>query len=310
MKEKVYIIGAGFVGAECANELARKDFCDIVLIDILEGIPQGKSLDMTHANPIRYISPSIKGQNNYDGIEEAKVVVITAGVPRKPGMTREELLDTNFNIMKNVIGEIKKKNKNAILIVVTNPLDAMTYAAYKLSGFERERVIGMAGVLDSTRFRAFLAMELGVAYEDVSAITLGTHGDLMVPLPKYATVGGIPVNHLLPKEKIDAIVDRTRKAGTEIVSLLKTGSAYYAPGVSTAIMVESIIKDKKRVLSASVLLKGEYGIKDIFVGVPVVLGENGVEKVIEMKLEPDELNALRKSAEHVKKMQEEIDRKL
>ncbi|MEO0253896.1 MAG: malate dehydrogenase [candidate division WOR-3 bacterium] len=310
MKEKVYIIGAGFVGAECANELARKDFCDVVLIDILEGIPQGKSLDMTHANPIRYISPNIKGQNSYDGIEEAKVIVITAGVPRKPGMTREELLDTNFNIIKSVIGEIKKKNNHAILIIVTNPLDAMTYAAYKLSGFERERVIGMAGVLDSTRFRAFLAMELGVAYEDVSAITLGTHGDLMVPLPKYATVGGIPVSHLLPKEKIDAIVDRTRKAGTEIVSLLKTGSAYYAPGVSTAIMVESIIKDKKRVLSASVLLKGEYGIKDIFVGVPVVLGEKGVERVIEMKLEPDEMEALKKSAEHVKKMQEEIDRKL
>ena len=310
MKEKVYIIGAGFVGAECANELARKDFCDIVLVDILEGIPQGKSLDMTHANPIRYISPNIRGQNNYDGIEEAKVIVITAGVPRKPGMTREELLDTNFNIIKSVIGEIKKKNKKAILIIVTNPLDAMTYAAYRLSGFERERVIGMAGVLDSTRFRAFLAMELGVAYEDVSAITLGTHGDLMVPLPKYATVGGIPVTHLLPKEKIDAIVDRTRKAGTEIVSLLKTGSAYYAPGVSTAIMVESIIKDKKRVLSASVLLKGEYGINDIFVGVPVVLGEKGVERVIEMKLEPDELEALKKSAEHVKKMQEEIDSKL
>ncbi|MEO0270366.1 MAG: malate dehydrogenase [candidate division WOR-3 bacterium] len=310
MKEKVYIIGAGFVGAECANELARKDFCDVVLIDILEGIPQGKSLDMTHANPIRYISPNIKGQNSYDGIEEAKVIVITAGVPRKPGMTREELLDTNFNIIKSVIGEIKKKNNHAILIIVTNPLDAMTYAAYKLSGFERERVIGMAGVLDSTRFRAFLAMELGVAYEDVSAITLGTHGDLMVPLPKYATVGGIPVTHLLPKEKIDLIVDRTRKAGTEIVSLLKTGSAYYAPGVSTAIMVESIIKDKKRILSASVLLKGEYGIKDIFVGVPVVLGEKGVERVIEMKLEPDEMEALKKSAEHVKKMQEEIDKKL
>lgn len=310
MKEKVYIIGAGFVGAECANELARKDFCDIVLIDILEGIPQGKSLDMTHATPIRYISSNIRGKNNYDGIEDAKVIVITAGVPRKPGMTREELLDTNFNIIKSVIKEIKKKNNHAILIVVTNPLDAMTYAAYRLSGFERERVIGMAGVLDSARFRAFLAMELGVAYEDISAITLGTHGDLMVPLPKYATVGGIPVDHLLPKEKIDAIVDRTRKAGTEIVSLLKTGSAYYAPGVSTAIMVESIIKGKKRVLSASFLLKGEYGIKDIFVGVPVVLGENGVEKVIEMKLEPDELNALKKSAEHVKKMQEEIDRKL
>lgn len=310
MKEKVYIIGAGFVGAECANELARKDFCDVVLIDILEGIPQGKSLDMTHANPIRYISPNIKGQNSYDGIEEAKVIVITAGVPRKPGMTREELLDTNFNIIKSVIGEIKKKNNHAILIIVTNPLDAMTYAAYKLSGFERERVIGMAGVLDSTRFRAFLAMELGVAYEDVSAITLGTHGDLMVPLPKYATVGGIPITHLLPKEKIDLIVDRTRKAGTEIVSLLKTGSAYYAPGVSTAIMVESIIKDKKRILSASVLLKGEYGIKDIFVGVPVVLGEKGVERVIEMKLEPDEMEALKKSAEHVKKMQEEIDKKL
>ncbi len=310
MKEKVYIIGAGHVGAECANELIRKDFCDVVLIDIVEGIPQGKSLDMAHANPVRYISPNIKGQNNYDGIEEANVIVITAGVPRKPGMSREELLDVNFNIMKSIIGEIKKRNNKAILIIVTNPLDAMTYAAYKLSGFERERVLGMAGVLDSIRFRAFIAMELGVAYEDVSGITLGSHGDLMVPLPKYATVGGIPVTHLLPKEKIDAIAERTRNAGGEIVSLLKTGSAYYAPGVSTAIMVESIIKDKKRVLSASVLLKGEYGINDIFVGVPVVLGARGVERVLEMKLEADELEALKRSAEHVKKMQEEIDMKL
>ncbi|MEN3046724.1 MAG: malate dehydrogenase [Candidatus Hydrothermales bacterium] len=310
MKEKVFIVGAGYVGAETANYLAMRDFCDIVMIDILEGVPQGKSLDMSHANPIRYASPNIRGQNNYDGIEEAKVIVITAGVPRKPGMTREELLDVNFNIIKSVTEEIKKRNKNAILIVVTNPLDAMTYAAYKISGFERERVIGMAGVLDSTRFRAFIAMELGVAYEDVSAITLGTHGDLMVPLPKYATVGGIPVTHLIPKDKLDSIVERTRKAGTEIVSLLKTGSAYYGPGAATAIMVESIIKDKKRVVSASVLLKGEYGINDIFVGVPIVLGEKGVEKIIEMKLEPEELEALKKSAEHVKKMQEEIDAKL
>jgi len=310
MKEKVYIIGAGHVGAECANELAKKDFCDVVLIDIVEGMPQGKSLDMTHANPIRYISPNIRGQNTYDGIEEANVIVITAGVPRKPGMSREELLETNFNIMKSIIGEITKRNNKAILIIITNPLDAMTYTAYKLSGFERERVMGMAGVLDSTRFRAFLAMELGVAYEDVSAITLGSHGDLMVPLPKYATVGGIPVTHLLPQEKIDAIVQRTRKAGGEIVSLLKTGSAYYAPGVSGAIMVEAIIKDKKRVLPASVLLKGEYGINDVFVGVPVILGAKGAEKVVEMKLEPDELEALKKSAEHVKKLQEEIDKKL
>jgi len=310
MKEKVYIIGAGYVGAETANELARKDFCDIVLIDIVEGIPQGKSLDMTHANPIRYISPNLKGQNNYEGIEEANVIVITAGVPRKPGMSREELLDINLNIIKSIISEITKRNNKAVIIVVTNPLDAMTYAAYKLSGFGREKVLGMAGVLDSTRLRAFLAMELKVAYEDVSALTLGSHGDLMVPLPKYATVGGIPVTHLLPKEKIDAIVERTRMAGGEIVSLLKTGSAYYAPGASVAIMVESIIKDKKRVLPASVLLKGEYGINDVFVGVPVVLGTGGVEKVIEMKLEPDELETLKKSAEHVRKLQEEIDQKL
>ncbi len=310
MKEKVYIIGAGHVGAETANELARKDFCDVILIDIVEGMPQGKSLDMTHANPIRYISPNLRGQNDYNGIEDAKVIVITAGVPRKPGMSREELLDTNLKIMKSIIEEIKKKNDKAILIIVTNPLDAMTYTAYKLSGFERERVIGMAGILDSTRLRAFLAMELGVAYEDVSAITLGSHGDLMVPLPKYATVGGIPVTHLLPQEKIDAIVQRTRKAGGEIVSLLKTGSAYYAPGVSVAIMVESIIKDKKRVLPCSVYLKGEYGISDVFVGVPVILGEKGAEKVVEMKLEPDEMEALKKSAEHVRKLQEQIDSKL
>jgi malate dehydrogenase len=308
MKEKVYIIGAGHVGAECANELARKDFCDIVLIDIVEGMPTGKALDMTHASPIRYISPNIKGQNNYEGIEEAKVVVITAGIPRKPGMSREELLETNLKIMKSIITEITNRNKDCILIIVTNPLDAMTYTAYKLSGFERERVMGMAGVLDSTRFRAFIAMELGVAIEDVQGLTLGSHGDLMVPLPQYATVGGIPVLHLMSKDKLDAIVQRTRKAGGEIVSLLKTGSAYYAPGVSSAIMVEAIVKDKKRVLPCSVLLKGEYGIENTFVGVPVILGNRGVEKVIEMKLTDEELNALRKSAEHVKKLQEQIDK--
>ncbi len=307
MRPKISIIGAGHVGAEAALGLVTKDVGDIVLVDIKEGMPQGKALDMYEAMPLLGSSVSVQGTNTYDEIEGSDVVVITAGLPRKPGMTREDLLKTNFEIVKGVCEEVKKRAPNAVVIIVTNPLDAMVYTAYKVLGFERTRVMGMAGALDSTRFRAFLAMELGVSPADVTAMVLGTHGDLMVPLPRYASVAGIPITELLPEEKIQAIVDRTRTAGTEIVKLLKTGSAYYAPGLATAAMVESIVRDLNRVVPASVHLEGEYGIQDVFVGVPVVLGHGGVKRILELPLKEDELAKLRTSADHVKKLQEQVD---
>ena len=307
MRPKISIIGAGHVGAEVALGLASKNVGDVVLVDIVEGMPAGKALDMMEAAPLVGFSSNIIGTNDYEDIKDSDVVVITAGLPRKPGMTREDLLKTNFGIVKSVAEQVKKYAPDSVVIIITNPLDAMVYTAYRVLEFERTRIMGMAGALDSTRFRAFIAMELGVSPEDVTAMVLGTHGDLMVPLPRYASVAGIPVTELLPEDKIEAIVKRTRTAGTEIVKLLKTGSAYYAPGLATAMMVEAIIRDQNRVVPASARLEGEYGISGVFAGVPVVLGEGGIKKILELPLKDDELEKLKTSAEHVRKLQEQVD---
>ncbi len=310
MRKKIGLIGAGHVGEELSREVITKELGDVILYDIVEGMPQGKALDQSEATPILGVSYIARGTNDINDLRGADIIAITAGVPRKPGMSREDLLKTNLNIMKDIAQKVKEIAPNAIVIVVTNPLDAMVYTFYKVSGFPRERVMGMAGVLDSTRFRSFIAMELGVSPADVQAMVLGSHGDLMVPLPRYANVAGIPISELLPKDKIDAIVTRTRKAGTEIVNLLKTGSAYYAPGISVARMIEAIVKDQKKIMPASCYLEGEYGIEGVFVGVPVLLGENGVQKIIELKLSDEELSLLKTSAEHVRKLEEEVDKLL
>ena len=307
MRKKIAIIGAGNVGAEAAREILARELGEVILLDIVEGMPQGKALDMSEAAPILGYSYFATGTNSYEDVAGADIVVITAGVARRPGMSREDLLNTNFRIVRSVCEQVKQHAPDAIVIMVTNPLDAMVYTAHKVLEFPRERLMGMAGLLDSTRFRTFIAMELGVSPEDVHAMVLGTHGDLMVPLPRFATVAGVPVVHLLPKERIEALVERTRKGGGEIVKLLKTGSAYYAPGAAVAIMVESIVRDKKRIIPASYYLQGEYGIEGVFVGVPVVLGEKGVERVIELPLDEAEMAELKRSAEHVRKLQEEVD---
>lgn len=300
-RKKISIIGAGFVGATAAHWAASKELGDIVLVDILEGIPQGKALDLFESSPIEGFDSNLIGTNSYDETKGSDIVIITSGVPRKPGMSREDLLDINRKIIESVVGEVMAKSPNAILLMVTNPLDTMTYLAYKKSGLPRERVIGMAGVLDTARYRAFIAMELGVSVEDIQALLLGGHGDEMVPLPRYTTVSGIPLSQLLPKEKIDKLVDRTRKGGGEIVNLLKTGSAFYAPSAGVVQMAEAILKDKKRILPCCVYLNGEYGLKDICFGVPVKLGERGVESIIELQLTDEEKGQVARSAESVKK---------
>jgi len=272
------------------------------LIDIIEGVPQGKGLDLLEAMPIEKRDSYVSGTNDYSDTASSDIVVITAGIPRKPGMSRDDLLNTNFNIMKSVVGEVVKYSPNSILIVVSNPLDAMAQAAYKLSGFPRERVIGMAGVLDSARFRAFIADELKVSVENVTAFVLGGHGDTMVPLPRYSTVAGIPITELIEKSRLDALVQRTRDGGAEIVKYLKTGSAYYAPSAATTEMVEAILKDKKKILPCAAYLQGEYGIDGLFVGVPVKLGAKGLEQIIEIKLTPEEKAGLDKSAAAVKEL--------
>ncbi len=305
-RKKISIIGAGFVGATAAHWAASKELGDIVLVDILEGIPQGKALDLFEASPIEGFDANVVGTNSYEETKGSDIVVITSGVPRKPGMSREDLLDINRKIVESVVAEVVAKSPNAILLMVTNPLDTMTYLALKKSGLSRERVIGMAGVLDTARYRAFIAMELGVSVEDIQAILLGGHGDEMVPLPRYTTVSGIPLSHFLPKEKIDQLVERTRKGGGEIVNLLKTGSAFYAPSAGVIQMAEAILKDKKRILPCCVYLNGEYGLKDICFGVPVKLGEKGVEKIIELNLTEEEKSLVAKSAESVKKSISEL----
>jgi malate dehydrogenase len=301
MKTKVTVVGAGNVGATVAQGIALKELADVVLVDIVEGVPQGKSLDMMETAPVEKYDSILRGTNNYDGTEDSDVVVITAGLPRKPGMSRDDLLWKNEEIVAGVTTEVAKRSPNAVIIVVSNPLDAMCEVARRVSTFPRERVLGMAGVLDSARMRAFIAMELNVSVENTHAFVLGGHGDTMVPLPRYSTVAGIPITELIAKERIDAIVDRTRNGGAEIVNLLKT-SAWYAPGASTVEMVEAILKDKRKILPCAAFLQGEYGYNDLFVGVPVKLGRNGLEQIIEIKLTEDEAAALQKSADAVKEL--------
>jgi len=300
-RNKISIIGAGFVGATAAHWAAAKELGDIVLVDILEGIPQGKALDLFESSPIEGFDANVVGTNSYAETKGSDIVIITSGVPRKPGMSREDLLDINRKIIESVVAEVVSRSPNAILIMVTNPLDTMTYLAIKKSGLARERIMGMAGVLDTARYRSFIAMELGVSVEDIQALLLGGHGDEMVPLPRYTTVSGIPLSQLLPKEKIDKLVDRARKGGGEIVNLLKTGSAFYAPSAGAIQMAEAILRDKKRILPCCVYLNGEYGLKDICFGVPVKLGAKGVESVIELDLTAEEKGLVAKSAESVKK---------
>src|ERR1700736_3203720 len=306
MRKKVTIVGSGNVGATAAHWIAAKELADVVLIDIIEGVPQGKGLDLLEAMTIEKRDSSITGTNDYKDTANSDIVVVTAGIPRKPGMSRDDLLNTNHGIMKAVIGEAVKYSPNCILIIVSNPLDAMAQAAYKMSGFPRERVIGMAGVLDSARFRAFIAAELKVSVENVTAFVLGGHGDTMVPLPRYSTVAGIPITDLLSPEKIQALVTRTANGGAEIVAFLKSGSAYYAPAAAAVEMVEAILKDKKKILPCAAYLNGQYGTKGLYVGVPVKLGRRGVEQIIEIKLQKDEQAAFDKSAAAVRELVDKL----
>ncbi len=310
MRSKITVVGSGFVGSTVAHYIAMHELGDVVLIDIAEGIPQGKALDMCEATPVDGWDVRVTGTNSYEDTANSDIVVITAGLPRKPGMTRDELLAVNMGIVKNVSEQIKKFSPNAIVIVVTNPLDAMVYTAWKVTGFPTNRVVGMAGVLDTARMRWFIADELKVSVEDVQAMVLGGHGDTMVPVTRLATVGGIPLHDLLSQEKIDAIVTRTQNGGAEIVNLLKMGSAYYAPAASVVAMVESILKDKKRILPCAAYLDGEYGVKGVFIGVPTLLGRNGVEKVMEVKFNDSEKAVFQKTVEHVVALTEEVKAKL
>jgi malate dehydrogenase len=302
MRNKVSIVGSGNVGATAAHWMASKELADIVLIDIVEGVPQGKGLDLLEAMPIEKRDSYVIGTQDYADTANSDIVVITAGVPRKPGMSRDDLLNINHKIMKDVVEKVVQFSPNCILIVVSNPLDAMAQAAYKLSGFSRNRVIGMAGVLDSARFRTFIAQELKVSVENVTAFVLGGHGDTMVPLARYSTVAGIPITDLMDAGTIERLVQRTRDGGAEIVKYLKTGSAYYAPSAAVTEMVEAILKDKKKILPCAAYLEGEYGLKGLYVGVPCKLGARGIEQIIEIKLTAEEKTALDKSAGAVKEL--------
>ncbi|HXY13929.1 MAG TPA: malate dehydrogenase [Terriglobales bacterium] len=302
MRKKVTVVGSGNVGATAAHWIASKELADVVLIDIVEGIPQGKGLDLLEAMPIEKRDCHIIGTQDYADTAKSDIVVITAGIPRKPGMSRDDLLNTNLNIMKDVVSKAVQFSPDCILIIVSNPLDAMAQAAYKMSGFARERVIGMAGVLDSARFRAFIADHLKVSVENVTAFVLGGHGDSMVPLPRYSTVAGIPITELIDPQTIERLVQRTRDGGAEIVKYLKTGSAYYAPSAAVTEMVEAILKDKKKILPCAAYLEGEYGINGLFVGVPVKLGAKGIEQIIEIKLTAYEQEQLNRSAGAVKEL--------
>jgi malate dehydrogenase len=329
MRTKVTVVGAGFVGEHVAQEIARRELADVALIDILEGVPQGKALDLHESSPVIGFDSRITGYTHgeekpgtaaaadvgggmasavrpvsYEVTRDSDLVVITAGLARKPGMSRDDLLMKNAEIVGNVSKEIAKHSPSAIIIVVSNPLDVMCYVTWKATRFPKQRVIGMAGVLDSARFRSFIAMELGVSVESTVAFVLGGHGDSMVPLPRYSSVGGIPITELLSPERITALVQRTRDGGAEIVKLLKTGSAYYAPAAAVAEMVESIFRDKRKILPCAALLEGEYGLSGMFVGVPCVLGKSGLEKIMEIKLLPEEAEALRRSALDVRSQQE------
>ncbi len=310
MRRKVTVIGAGNVGANTAQKIAQKELADVVLVDVVEGVPQGKGLDMLESAPVEGYDVRIVGTNGYDETGDSDLVVITAGFPRKPGMSRDDLLLNNYEVVKTATEQAAKRSPNAVLILVTNPLDAMCWTALKVSGFPRNRVIGMAGVLDSARFRTFIAEELKVSFENVTAMVLGGHGDTMVPLVRFTNVNGIPISELMDQATIDKLVQRTRDGGAEIVKHLKTGSAYYAPAASAVEMVESILKDKKKVLPCAVYLNGEYGINDLFVGVPVKLGKNGVEKIYEIKLDEGERAALKKSADAVQELVSVLQQKI
>ncbi len=306
MRRKVTIVGSGNVGATAAHWIVDKELADVVLIDIIEGVPQGKALDLLQSGPVEGFDSHLVGTNDYKDSADSDIVVITAGLPRKPGMSRDDLLMKNYEIVKGVTEQVVKYSPQSILIVVSNPLDAMVQTAYRVSGFPRNRVIGMAGILDSARFRTFIARELAVSVENVHAFVLGGHGDTMVPMPRYSTVAGIPITELLPQERIDALVDRTANGGAEIVGLLKTGSAYYAPSAAVTEMVEAIFKDKRKILPCAAFLEGEYGVDGLFVGVPVKLGRNGIEEIVQIDLRPEEDAALKKSAAAVKELVEII----
>jgi len=297
---KISIIGSGHVGATCAFDIAQRELADVVLLDILEGIPQGKALDMMEAFPLKGFNGKVVGTNNYADIHDSTLVIVVAGFARQSGMSRLDLLEKNAQIVKSITGNIVKFAPESMILMVTNPLDIMTYLAFKLSGFGRNRVFGMSGLLDAARFGYFIALELGVSVEDVSAMVIGAHGDSMVPLSRFSTVSGIPITELLSSEVIKGIMERTRKGGAEIVSHLKIGSAFYAPATAVVEMVKSILKDKKRILPVCSYLDGEYGLKDVCVSVPVKLGENGIEEIIELKLTPAEKKALHASAATVK----------
>ena len=302
MRKKVSIVGAGNVGATCAHWIAAKELADVVLVDVVEGVPQGKALDLLEAMPIEKRDVHVTGANDYAATANSDIVVITAGIPRKPGMSRDDLLHTNYKIMSDVVQKVVAQSPESILIVVSNPLDAMAQAAYRQAGFNRERVIGMAGVLDSARFRTFIAAELNVSVENVTAFVLGGHGDTMVPLARYSTVAGIPIPELIPADRLEQLIQRTRDGGAEIVKHLKTGSAYYAPSAATVEMAEAILKDKKKILPCAAYLKGEYGIDGYYIGVPCKLGAAGLEKIVEIKLTAEEDAALKKSAAAVKEL--------
>lgn len=306
-RPKISVIGAGNVGATTALMLAGLEHGDIVLVDIIEDMPQGKALDLMEMSPVLDYDSVITGTNNYDDTEGSDVVVITSGIPRKPGMSRDDLISTNTSIVKQVTEQVAAKSPNAILILVTNPLDAMVYVAHKVSGFPKHRVMGMAGALDSARFVSFIAMELGVSVENINAFVLGGHGDDMVPLERFTTVAGVPITELMPPDRVEALIQRTRGGGGEIVKLLKTGSAFYAPAASAVEMVEAIVKDKKKIIPSCVLAEGEYGIENTFVGLPVKLGKTGIEEILEIKLTDEESKALHVSASHVKELCEHIE---
>jgi malate dehydrogenase len=305
-RNKVTVIGAGNVGATAAQRIAEAGLADVVLIDIVEGLPQGKGLDLAEAAPVVGHDARVSGTNDYADTAGSDIVVVTSGLARQPGMSRDDLLAKNAGIVRSVVEQAVRHSPDAILVIVTNPLDAMCHVAMTASGFPRERVLGMAGVLDSARFRTFIAMELGVSVEDTHAFVLGGHGDTMVPLPRYSTVAGIPITELLSPERVEALVTRTANGGAEIVALLKAGSAYYAPAASTFEMVEAILRDRKRVLPCAVLLNGEYGVDGLFVGVPVVLGAGGMERVIEIRLTDDEAAAFQQSAGAVRELVEKL----
>ena len=302
MNRKVTVIGSGNVGASCAMKIAERELADVVLVDVLEGIPQGKALDMFESTPVRGRDVRMTGANEYGPTAHSEVVVVTAGFARKPGMSRDDLLWANYDVVKATVEQAVHFSPDCTLVMVTNPLDAMCHVAHRVSGFPKNRVVGMAGILDTARFRAFVAAEIGVSVADVSALVLGGHGDTMVPLTRYASVAGIPLTELMEKPVLEAIVQRTRNAGAEIVKLLKSGSAYYAPAEAVVEMVEAILKDKKRVFPCSALLEGEYGIRNLFVGVPVKMGAGGVEKIFEIALTDEEGAALQRSAAAVQEL--------